>query len=199
MKIVIDGMDGAGKSTLAQKIATTYQMKYVDGLLHSFLIDQGFSTDEISIIDRGIGEFYKIENPTIRGWFLASANVFNLLNYTEDVVIDRSILTTYYWNSTLENRKLFEYVQTLAGQPDLTLILLASPEKRLERVLARNATDKDLSEKNKFEDGYAKFISGADFLHLNYVILDTDNKTADEVYMDAKIHIDRLKGGYNDG
>ncbi len=193
MKIVIDGMDGSGKSTLAKKIAKNYNMKYVDGLLHSFFKDQNFTIDEIKIIDRAISEFYKIDNAIIRAWFLASGNVFNLLNYSEDVIIDRSVLTTYYWNGTQSSKDIFKYMHTLVEKADLTIILLASPKKRFDRVKKRDLNDKDLLEKEKFDEGYYKYIQGAKFLNLNYVILDTDNKNIEEVYDEAKILIDQLK------
>ena len=79
MKLVIEGMDGVGKSTIAKRVADTYHMKYVDGLLKTYFEDKGFSQDEIAAIVKGVESFYDHKDSRIRTWIMGFANIFNIV------------------------------------------------------------------------------------------------------------------------
>ena len=161
MKIVVEGMDGVGKTTLAKRLAKELNYKYVDGLLISFFKDLGYSDEKISELKKAIYEFAEIDNSIIRTWFFGMANIFNLLNYDEDLIIDRHCLTTYYWNADEKSEKIYKFMQEISGKPDFILILVASPERRVERLEQRDLNDPDLLDANKRAYGYNKFIQGA--------------------------------------
>lgn len=203
MKIVVEGMDGVGKTTLAKRLAKELNYKYVDGLLISFFKDLGYSDEKISELKKAIYEFAEIDNSIIRTWFFGMANIFNLLNYDEDLIIDRHCLTTYYWNADEKSEKIYKFMQEISGKPDFILILVASPERRVERLEQRDLNDPDLLDANKRAYGYNKFIQGAKDLNLDYCIIDTEGCNADEVFKIALEKVqnfisNKLKGEANE-
>lgn len=182
MKIVIEGMDGVGKTTLAKRLAKELDMKYVDGLIHSFFEDEGYTEEQIKELDKSIYKFSNIENSIIRAWFFGFGNLFNLQYYEGDLIIDRSSLTTYFWNADEQSRGIFPFILELTGKPDIIIILVAQPKIRCERLYQRDPNDDDLADDEKKVYGYDKFIEGAKYMGLNYCIINTDNYTADEVF-----------------
>ena len=193
MKLVIEGMDGVGKSTIAKRVADTYHMKYVDGLLKTYFEDKGFSQDEIAAIVKGIESFYDHQDSRIRTWIMGFANIFNLLNYQEDVVIDRHCLTTFFYNGDDRSRPLYKVMQQIAGKPDLIIILTATPETRIQRLKHRDADDRDLQEKKKLSDGYDQFIEAANILDVPYQLVATDQRDEDQVFQAVCQVIDAYK------
>jgi thymidylate kinase len=182
MKIVIEGMDGVGKTTLAKRLAQDLNMKYVDGLLHTYFEEEGYTKDEMEELNRSIYKFYNIKNSVIRAWFFGLGNIFNLQYYDGDVIIDRNCLTTYFWNADEQSKKIFPFIMEMAGKPDLVIVLVADPEIRYKRLYNRNPEDYDLTDDEKKVYGYDKFIEGAEYMNLNYCIVNADDCTADEIY-----------------
>lgn len=193
MKLVIEGMDGVGKSTIAKRVADTYHMKYVDGLLKTHFEDKGFSQDEIAAIVKGIESFYDHKDSRIRTWIMGFANIFNLLNYPGDVVIDRHCLTTFFYNGDDQSKPLYKVMQQVAGKPDLIIILTANPETRIQRLKHRDAADRDLQEKKKLSDGYDRFIEAANLLDVPYQLVATDQRNEDQVFQAVCQVIDAYK------
>ncbi len=191
MKIVIDGMDGTGKSTVAKIVADRLGAKYVDGLLVNYFQDRGFSEDEISVIRKAVDAFSDDQNSIVRTWIFGFANIFNLLHYDCDLVIDRHSITTFYYNGDEVSSCVYKFMQKISGKPDFVFLLRASKETRVARICARNCNDPDLSIKMKMAYGYDKMEEAAQFLELNCRIIDTDGKTAEQV---ADELIGRIKG-----
>lgn len=190
MKIVIEGMDGVGKSTVCHRLAEELKFKYVDGILHSFFKDLGYKNSEIKDLDFSISQFAELDNSIIRTWFFGFANIFNLLYYDENLIIDRHCLTTYFWNADENSKHIYRFMQELTGKPDLVIILFASPEVRYKRLYGRNKNDADLQDVRKMTYGYDKFIEGASYLGLNYSVINTDELSEDEVYIATKACVD---------
>lgn len=181
MKIVIEGMDGVGKSSVAKILAERMGAKYVDGLMKGFLKEAGLSDDDISVVKHAIDISTDNENSVIRTWMYGFANVFNLLHYEGDLVIDRHCLTTFYYNGDEASKDIYKYMQKIAGKPDLIIILRASEETRRKRICGRNVNDSDLLSEKKMCYGYDEMERAAKYLELNYVIVDTNNKDMNQV------------------
>lgn len=192
MKLVIEGMDGAGKSTVAKEVARRINAKYVDGLMLNLFYEKGFSESEIEIIKRAIDVFSDNKNSVIRTWIYGFANIFNMLHYETDVVIDRHCLTTYYYNADNNSRELYKYMQKYMGKPDYVIILCASEQTRRARICNRNLNDPDLLSEKKMRYGYDEMKEAARYLELNYQVIDTDNKTIEQVVEEV---INIVKGG----
>lgn len=136
---------------------------------------------DIEIIKRTIDLFSDNENSIIRTWIYGFANLFNLLYYETDVVIDRHCLTTYYYNADDNSREIYRYMQKYMGKPDCVIILRASERTRRTRICNRNVNDPDLLVAKKMQYGYDKMEEAAQYLELNYQIIDTDAKSLEEV------------------
>ena len=174
-------MDGVGKSTVAKEIARKLGAKYVDGLLLGFLRENGMSPTELETIRNAISFCSDNENSIIRTWIYGFANLFNLMHYDKDVVIDRHCLTTFYYNGDEQSKKLYQIMQELSGKPDIVILLKASTKNRCERIISRNPNDSDLLNAKKMEYGYDKMEYAAEFLNLPYKVVDTDRKNLNQV------------------
>lgn len=181
MKIVIEGMDGVGKSTVAKEIARRIGAKYVDGLLVGFLQENGMSSSEIDSVRKAIELCSENENSIIRTWLYGFANLFNLMHYDTDLVIDRHCLTTFYYNGDENSMKIYRMMQELSGKPDIVILLRASEQTRRARITARNCLDSDLGNPRKMVYGYDEMENAAKLLNLSYRIVDTDDKDISQV------------------
>lgn len=195
MKIVIEGMDGAGKSTVAKEVARRLGFKYVDSLLSDYLREEGMTEEEVAAVRKAIDLCSDNENSELRTWFYGYANLFNLSHYDCDLVIDRHCLTTYYYNGDEDSQWLYKIMQMIAGKPDLVIILRASKETRIKRLLGRNKNDRDLKSEMKLVYGYDRMEEASRFLELNYKTVDTDDKDVSQVTEEVL----RLIGGLNGG
>lgn len=194
MKLVIEGMDGVGKSTVAKKVAAFYHLKYVDGLLKTYFTDKGFSEAELAVLVRGIESFYDHEDSLVRTWIMGFANIFNLLNY-DDVVIDRYCLTTFFYNGDDRSRRLYTIMQEISGKPDLIIILAGSPKERRRRIQQRNADDRDLQQPEKLADGNRQFVAAAEELAVPYQVVETDGQDEEQVFQAVCKVIDAWRYG----
>ncbi len=181
MKIVIEGMDGVGKSTVAREVANRLGAKYVDGFLINYLTEQGMSIEETKIIHKAIDICTDNENSIVRTWLYAFANLFNLVHYDCDLIIDRHCLTTFYYNGDDDSKDIYKYMQKYMGKPDLVIILRATEATRRSRICKRDINDPDLLSDVKMNYGYDQMEEAAKFLELDYKVIDTDNKNLNEV------------------
>lgn len=193
MKIVIEGMDGVGKSTVALEVARKLGAKYVDGLLLSFLKENGLTAAEIDTVRKVIDLCSENENSILRTWFYGFANLFNLMHYDTDIVIDRHCLTTFYYNGDEKSKILYQIMQELSGKPDIVILLRASEKTRRARIIGRKYNDSDLLSVKKMAYGYDKMESAAKFLNLPCQIVDTDEKNFTQVVDDVMNIIQRFK------
>ena len=193
MKIVIEGMDGVGKSTVSHAIAEQLGAKYVDGLLCNYLYEQGMTLEEEKIVRKAIDLCTDNEVSIVRTWLYAFANLFNFVHYSGDIVIDRHCLTTFYYNGDEFSKDIYKYMQKYMGKPDLVIILRASVETRRARIRNRDKNDLDLLKITKMTYGYDKMEEAAKFLELNYKILDTDNMTLQGVIEKVMMIIDEVR------
>lgn len=176
MIIAIEGMDGSGKTTVAKSIEKELKFKYVkEPLKELFEIDD----KHIEKISKKIFDNTDVK---LKAWYLALGDIFALNQYkNENIVMDRHVLLNYYWNGNEETKEIFSTQIQLFGKPDLTIILYASPEVRMKRISNRNPNDPDLQKENMKKNGYDKLLEFVKKYNYNYVVIDTDNLSIDEV------------------
>lgn len=176
MIISIEGMDGVGKTTVSKSIEKEFNFKYVkEPLKELFEIDDKH-------IEKISKKIFNNQDSKLIAWYLALGDIYALEQYKNDnIVLDRHILLNYYWNGNDESEEIFNTQIKMFGKPDLTIILYASPEVRMRRILNRNPNDPDLQNKSMMKDGYDKLLEFVKKYEYNYVMIDTDNLSIDEV------------------
>lgn len=193
MMIAVEGMDGVGKTEISKYICQTYGFTFIEKPLHYFYHDG---------VENGYADFMKIANKMydindnmIKSWYFSLGNIYAArLFQNEDVVIDRHLVSNYYWNADLESEPIFKALIEVSGVPDLTILLYASPKTRMERILKRDKEDPDLSEQEKMDDGYKKMIYFIKKFNLPYIVINTEGKTLDEVKEIVDKEVLKLKG-----
>ncbi len=168
MVIAIEGMDGSGKSSVAKALAVKFGYEYRDMPNKYFLefSDEGFQ----KICDK----IYKFPDNTIKGWFFGFGNILASQNVGKGVIIDRHLLSNYFWNGNNNNKGMYKELISITGKPDLTIVLYAGVKERMRRIYKRSATDRDLDDDEKKVLGYDKMISFAKQEKMPYIVINTE-------------------------
>ena len=175
MLISIEGMDGVGKSTITKRVSKTLDIplveKPIDRLLcldkeHSNIITEKIYSDYSSNVQ---GMYYLL------GYLSALED-----SKKEDIIMDRSFLSTYYFSYNEENAPLFDIIANYYGLPDLTIILYASIDERIKRIKKRNSSDVDLNKKRLYIDDYTKFFEGIKKYNMPYLVINNEKLQAED-------------------
>ncbi len=174
MIIGIEGMDGSGKSSVAKALALKFGYEYRDMPNKHFLgmSDEGFQ--------KVCEKIYKFPDNTIKGWFFGFGNILATQNVENGVIIDRHLLSNYFWNGDKKNIGMYEELLTITGKPDLTIVLYAGMKERMKRIRKRSSTDRDLDDDEKKVLGYDKMIAFAKHVALPYLVINTEKYNLDK-------------------
>ena len=192
MIIAVEGMDGVGKTEISKYICQQYGFIFIEKPLHYFYNDgaENKYADLMKVANR----IYDIDDDVLKSWYIALGNIYAARRFqNDDVVIDRHLVSTYYWNGTTDSDPVFKALIETSGTPDLTILLYATPKTRMERLRKRNKYDPDLNDPEKKNDGYNKMIYFLEKYNLPYIVIDTENKTLDEVKQIVDDEIKQLK------
>lgn len=175
MYIAIEGMDGVGKSTIAKLLASKYGMKYIEKPMKQFMnCDDQYYNNLCDFM-------FSLENQDITLCFYMLGNI--VTKYLgENIIVDRSILSSYYWDCNEKNKKIFDYFLSQAVLPDLTIILYADIPTRIARIKKRDINDEDLANDIILKDGYEKMINYANELNMSYILINTNDMDLTEVF-----------------
>jgi len=188
MKIAIEGMDGVGKTTIAKELAKRNNFKYIGDSIHQLF---GFTDSNSSYCkmfqDKEDEIFLKSGNDILRAWLCSLGNIYTATQVEEkDIIIDRHILSNFQQNGTKENVKMYQTLVELRGMPDMSVILYASPEVRLNRIYRRNKEDKDLKDSSISVDEYGRMIKFAKKFNMPYIIIDTEEKSIEDIIQEIE-------------
>lgn len=188
MIVAIEGMDGVGKTTVAKSVEKDLLFEYVkDPLKELFEIDNEHLT---KISDK----IFNSGNDKLISWYLGLGDSYALSRYrNKDIVMDRHILLNYFWNGNKNTEKIFETLIDMFGKPDLTILLLASPAIRMKRIADRNQNDPDLQKPTMREYGYDKMIDFLNRYKFNYIVIDTENSSIENIIEHCKKKIKEFK------
>lgn len=174
MYIAVEGMDGVGKTSLAKKISTDLDINYIEKPMKKLL---NMSEEEYNSL---CNFMFALENKDIVMCFYMLGNIVTK-HLEKNIIVDRNFLSSYYWDSTKENKDIFLYFIKKDVVPDLTIILYADPEIRLKRIRNRNHLDEDLNEKYVLNDEYDKMVEFAKEINLPYILINTNDLNFNEV------------------
>ena len=180
MQIAVEGMDGVGKTSVAHYISEKYGFQFIEKPLQYFYNDgvEKKYNDLMKVANR----MYDVKDSFMRAWFFSLGNIYcSRILKDQNIVIDRHLVSNYYWNGDEVSDVVFKCIVDFCGKPDLTILLYATTQKRMERLEKRNINDPDLLDPEKKDDGYAKMVGFLNKFQLPYIIIDTNNKSLDEV------------------
>lgn len=192
IKIAIEGMDGVGKTTISRRLSIEHNMKYIEKPLTNL-----FESEELdgkTILSKVSNNIYGLDDEIIKAWFFGLGNIYSILeNCEEDLIIDRHFASNYFWNGSLRSEPIFKAMLELVGYPDLTILLYASVNTRLKRLFERSPNDPDLIDPEKLVDGYDKMMFFLKKFNIPYVVVDTENKSIDDVYTEVSNIVNDVK------
>lgn len=188
MIITIDGLDGAGKSTLARKLSDALSYEYVDKPIYELFHVKGDSNPlykEICQIQKAV---YDETNSNILKSYFTGLSLLYVKECMSDrnIIIDRGLLSAYAFNGDKDSEPVFEALLGLGVFFDLSIFLIASRETRIERMKKRNENDPDLKVdkiKSLTNDSVLDFIDNHP--QLPCVFISTDSENEDEVFEEA--------------
>ena len=188
MKIAIEGMDGVGKTTIAQELAKRNNYTYIGNAIHQlFGITYKDSSYYKMFQSKEDEIFLRSGNDIIRAWLCSLGNIYTATQVKDkDIIVDRHILSNFQQNGTRENIKIYQTLIELIGIPDMSVILYASPEVRLERIYNRNKEDKDLRDKSIITDEYNKMIKFAEKFKMPYIVINTERKSIENIIQEIE-------------
>ncbi len=199
MIITIDGGDGCGKSTLAGKLAERYGFYYIKKPIDNILgvkKEDGIRAKFSKMVQKLVYDINKSEKAKV------AFNSSLLLYYkhklrNDNVIIDRGLLSCYLFNGSEETNSTFDYFVEHGLNFDLSIFLKASNQTRMQRMAARNNADPDLDDAKiaGLSDNQSKALDYASSRKLNTLVIDTDNKDAEQVFAEACEYIDSLIAG----
>ncbi len=180
MIVTIEGFDGVGKTTLALKIAKELNFRYVKSPIKDL-----FSIDENTALQI-FNSVVSFDDKYLNAMFLEINNVYALKsNINNNVVIDRHIILNYIWNYEKSTKSIFEQSISYGGKPDLVIILSADKDTLVKRLINRNPQDKDIELIEKLDINLSGAIKFLDDNLYNYAIIDTNNKSSEDVLSEA--------------
>lgn len=179
MIVAIEGMDGVGKTTVAKSIEKDLKYKYVKDPLKELLEIDEEHLRKVS------DKIFNFDDIRIKAWYLALGDIYALA-CNRNIVMDRHILLNYFWNGNEESEEIFDTQIKLFGKPDLTILLYASPKVRIKRIQNRNPNDSDLKKENMKLYGYDKLTDFLKKYKYNYIIVNTEELSINEVIEKCK-------------
>lgn len=176
--ISIEGMDGVGKSTTCKILAERLGYEFVEKPLH-YLFDD--SDNEIKQYQKIAKRVNSNPNRTFTAWYYGLNNIYLYEKFKDkNIVTDRHIVSNYCWSGTKDNMDIYNLILKKIGKPKLTIILYATPETILKRLKHRDINDSDINKVNLSEKAYERMIYFCETKKLEYLVIDTSNKTPEE-------------------
>ena len=180
MIIAVEGMDGVGKTEISKHICKQHGFTFVEKPLHYFYNDG--SENNFADLMKVANRMYDINDDVLKSWYIALGNLYVARMFQNDnIVIDRHLVSNYYWNGSEDSDLVFKTLIEISGTPDLTILLYATSKTRMERLKKRDKYDPDLNDPEKKDDGYNKMVYFLEKYNLPYIVIDTESKTVEDV------------------
>ena len=176
MLISIEGLDGVGKTGVAKALAEKFDYPLIakaNRRLYGITKEQ---SDQIA------GKIYNQYSTNMQALYYLIGYLSVLEDgKKQDYISDRSILSTYYFSCCEENQALFDFFANNYGFPDLTIILYASAEERIRRIINRDQFDSDLKKERVYKNGYTKYFDAIAKYNVPYLLVNTERINQEEV------------------
>lgn len=174
MIIAIEGMDGSGKTTISKIISEKTGYEYMEKPLKNYL--------QLSDLEyENLCQKIYLLNDDLKAIFFGFSNLLGVQLKNKNIILDKHILSTYFWNNTEINDIFFNFLVDIGVFPDLTIILYSSVENRIRHIKERSVDDKDLLNEKKLSLGYDKMLCLAEKSGAPYVFINGDDLSFNEI------------------
>ena len=174
MLIAFEGMDGSGKSSISKAVSQRINIKHETQKIVKLLnVDLPIYKDFISKIRKSSNKRLALIFYTFRCMLDKEEN--------EDLIVERSMISTYYYEHNKISDEEFSYLLSLDCIPDITFILYASSEERKKRIFYRDSQDEDLKSEEALFDGYKDMLECANKFNFPYIGLNTEKYSYEEI------------------
>ena len=196
MFIVFEGIDGVGKTSLAQKLSHQLNYKFIETPLSELMFNNP------QIYAKVVDYIHSYLPGFLRAWFYSFSNLYLSEKYCQEhstnqrnLITNRYVVSNFAYNSDNYTGNFFANLFQFLAKPDLTIYLTADLETIKQRISNRNKDDKDL-----LQVEYNKNVREPlmlNFLKQNYnakqvVIINTTNLNLDEVYKKIMDRIQKI-------
>lgn len=178
MHIAIEGLDGAGKTTIAGNVAKELGFEFIQKPMHLLMNEKG-NYDNFRNLLLSVGQ---VQDNTFRAMFLGVINYYlSILTRTDNIVTDRHLASNYYQFYREDERTLYDLLVDKCGKPDLTVILYAEPDERYRRIASRNPNDKDLLRPIFTDEPYERLKEFVAHYDMPYIFIDNTHLEMEDV------------------
>lgn len=197
MFIVFEGIDGVGKTSLAQKLSHQLNYKFIETPLSELMFNNP------QIYAKVVDYIHSYLPGFLRAWFYSFSNLYLSEKYCQEhstnqrnLITNRYVVSNFAYNSDNYTGNFFANLFQFLAKPDLTIYLTADLETIKQRISNRNKDDKDL-----LQVEYNKNVREPlmlNFLKQNYnakqvAIINTTNLNLDEVYKKIMYRIQKIQ------
>jgi thymidylate kinase len=187
MHIAIEGIDGVGKSTIAQRLADRLAFTYVEKPLKYLFDNPGEDHNYIRIRD------YVNKQPDrfFTSWFYGLGNIFLYHKFKgQNIITDRHLVSNYCWSGAQESEPVFDLLVKELGSPDFTFLIYASPDVVISRIKKRDQDDPDTTKARLIPELYPKMEGFLKRYNMKYLLIDSSNLAVNQI---ITIILDTLK------
>lgn len=175
MLVSVEGLDGVGKSTITNHLASFLNMPIAEKPIKKLLYLDDEQSKKIT------EKIYGCYSSNIQAMYYLTGYLSVLEDAKkDDILMDRGFLSTYYFSYNKENSALFDMFVMNYGVPDLTIVLYASVEERIKRIKNRDISDDDLKKKRIYVDGYDKYFEALKKYNMPYLLINNENLSLEE-------------------
>ena len=197
MFIVFEGIDGVGKTSLAQKLSHQLNYKFIETPLSELMFNNP------QLYAKVVDYIHSYLPGFLRAWFYSFSNLYLSEKYCQEhstnqrnLITNRYVVSNFAYNSDNYTGNFFANLFQFLVKPDLTIYLTADLETIKQRISNRNKDDKDL-----LQVEYNKNVREPlmlNFLKQNYnakqvAIINTTNLNLDEVYKKIMDRIQKIQ------
>lgn len=194
MTISFEGLDGVGKTTISKKFAAEYNYTYIERPLYSLMGIKDYNSETYKVATELENTVYnKTKSSELKAGLTSLGLIYiHKVMENKNLVLDRDLISNFSFNGTENSLPLFEALLKMEIYPDITFLLYASDGIRKKRISKRNPNDKDLTDPDITSQNYEKIFEFINKYNLPVIIIDTEDKSIDEVYEEVRIRYEEV-------